>query len=98
MQRIESERAKRRQGARTDLGDISLIPNEGNTLDAVAASLGISRDRWYKLKTIFERAKSGDAHRPRWKPSERSSSRKRMIDTSSFLGAILGCCGGAGRV
>ena len=40
----------------------SLNSNEpGNTLDAVAASLGISRDRWYKIKTIFERAKSGDA-------------------------------------
>lgn len=64
MQRIEAERAKRRQGARTDLGNIPMNSKEGSgeSIDAVAASLGISRDRWYKIKTIFERAKSGDAY------------------------------------
>jgi hypothetical protein len=43
--------------------DPTLISKEGigEALDAVAASLGISRDRWYKIRTIFERAKSGDA-------------------------------------
>lgn len=60
LQRIESERAKQRQGTRSDLGNVRLDSNESNTLENVAASLGISRDRWYKLKTIFEKAEAGD--------------------------------------
>ena len=33
---------------------------EGESLDAVAESLGISRDRWYKLRKIFTKAEEGD--------------------------------------
>lgn len=62
LQRIESERAKRRQGARTDLDNIRLDSSEsGKSDEHVAASLGISRDRWFKLKTIFTKAQQGDA-------------------------------------
>ena len=35
--------------------DPSLNSDQGNTLDAVAESLGISRDRWYKLRKTHER-------------------------------------------
>jgi hypothetical protein len=57
----------------------------------------MSTAQWKKLKTIFERAKSGDAeavHRPRHKPPGATIRRKRMNDTSPFLGAILGRCRG----
>ena len=43
-------------------GEGTLKSNDlGEYLDAVAASLGISRDRWFKLKTIFTKAQQGDA-------------------------------------
>jgi hypothetical protein len=58
LQRIESERAKGRMEAGKEV-DPDLNSDQGRTLDHVAASLGISRDRWYKLKTVFERAESG---------------------------------------
>ena len=59
LQRIESERAKVRQlSGLNNQEPVRLNSNEreGNSLDHVAAALGISRDRWYKLKTVFERA------------------------------------------
>ena len=59
MQRIEREKAKRRQGARTDLG--VNLPQSYRTDEHVAEELGMSVKQWKKLKTIFERAKSGDA-------------------------------------
>lgn len=67
LQRIEAERAARRRRATQNneaAKAVSLNSNEqdGNTLDAVASCLGISRDRWYKIKTIFERAQQGDAY------------------------------------
>jgi ParB-like chromosome segregation protein Spo0J len=65
LQRIEAERAAMRRKAtqNNESGkavDLNSDHQEGRSLDHVAASLGISRDRWYKLKTIFEKAESGD--------------------------------------
>ena len=60
LQRIEGERAKKRQGARTDLCP-NLDTSKQRTDDAVAESLGISRAQWHKLRTIFTRAQQGDA-------------------------------------
>ncbi|NCB53158.1 MAG: hypothetical protein EOM54_14980 [Clostridia bacterium] len=65
MQRIETERAAIRRRATQNNDTAKAVPMNskelGESLDAVASSLGISRDRWYKIRTIFERAKSGDA-------------------------------------
>lgn len=63
LQRIEAERAAARKRA-TQFGGEGTVPlnskEPGESLDAVAASLGISRDRWYKIRTVFEKAQSGD--------------------------------------
>ena len=64
LQRIEGERAKKRQLASLKNQEVVRLDSnerDGNALDAVAASLGISRDRWFKLKTIFTKAQQGDA-------------------------------------
>jgi hypothetical protein len=64
LQRIEAERAALRRRATQNneaAKAVSLNSNEqdGNTLDAVAASLGISRAQWYKLRSVFEKAQGG---------------------------------------
>lgn len=62
LQKVEAERAKRRQGARTDLDNLPAnLPESGESAEHVAESLGISTTQWKKLKTIFQKAQSGDA-------------------------------------
>lgn len=111
MQRIEAERARRRQEAGKKI-DLKTNLSKGSTDEHVAAELGMSMTQWKKLRTIFERAKSGDteavelmkaldagdAHRPRWKPSGRTTSRKRMIDTSPCGKGSTGCRKGSPRL
>ena len=64
LQRIESVRSERRrlstlkQNADTDVQNLG---QRGRTDKHVADSLGISQEQWRKIRTIFERAKSGDA-------------------------------------
>ena len=60
MQRIEAERARRRQEAGKKI-DLKTNLSKGSTDEHVAAELGMSMTQWKKLRTIFERAKSGDA-------------------------------------
>lgn len=73
LQRIERERNRLKQAAaaaatNSKLGrdaneeTLSLNSNEASqSLADVAETLGISRDRWYKIRTIFEKAQHGDA-------------------------------------
>jgi hypothetical protein len=64
LQRIEAERAALRRRATQNNEAARAVPMNskelGESLDAVAASLGISRDRWYKIRTVFERAHKRD--------------------------------------
>lgn len=60
LQRIEAERARRRQEAGKKI-DLKTNLSKGSTDEHVAAELGMSMTQWKKLRTIFERAKSGDA-------------------------------------
>ena len=62
LQKVEAERAKRRQGARTDLDNLPAnLPESGESAEHVAESLGISTTQWKKLRTVFQKAQSGDA-------------------------------------
>lgn len=60
LQRIESERARKRMEAGKKV-DPSANWQQGRTDDHVAAELGMSTRTWQRLKTIFERAQHGDA-------------------------------------
>ena len=62
LQRIEAERALRRksEGGKGGVKDELNSAHLGRTDEHVAESLGISRDRWYKLRKIFTKAEEGD--------------------------------------
>ncbi|NCC97970.1 MAG: hypothetical protein EOM02_14175, partial [Synergistales bacterium] len=62
LQRIEAERAKRRksEGGKGGVKDETNLSHLGRTDKHVAAELGMSMTQWKKLKTVFDRAKSGD--------------------------------------
>lgn len=59
LQRIEAERAKRRMETGKKI-DPETNLSKGATDEHVAAELGMSMTQWKKLKTVFDRAKSGD--------------------------------------
>jgi len=61
LQRIEAERAERRMKLGKKVNPETNLSQGGRTDKHVAAELGMSTAQWKKLKTIFERAKSGDA-------------------------------------
>jgi len=63
LERIESEKAKRRQGTRTDLVEIlpqSETGETGKTRDKVAEKIGMSGRTYDKAKKVFEKAVTGD--------------------------------------
>ena len=64
LQKVEAERAARRKKA-TQFGseptDPANLPEPGESAEHVAESLGISTTQWKKLKTVFQKAQSGDA-------------------------------------
>jgi ABC-type transporter Mla MlaB component len=66
LQRIEAERAARRRRATQNNEAAKAVELNlaqlGRTDEHVAAELGMSMTQWKKLRTIFERAKSGDAY------------------------------------
>ena len=88
LQKVEAERAKRRQGARTDLDNLPTnLPESGESAEHVAESLGISTTQWKKLKTIFQKAQSGDAEaRELMKALDAGDI---SVQPGSFLGATL---------
>ena len=86
MQRIESERAALRRKATQNNEEGRAVDlksdQQGRTLDHVAASLGISRDRWYKLKTAHyprERENSPSEPPPANKPARYSHAEPRSF-------------------
>ena len=86
LQRIESERADLRKkatqfGSEEDTVGLNSDP-PGKSLDHVAASLGISRDRWYKLNTAHyprERENSPSEPPPANKPARYSHAEPRSF-------------------
>ena len=63
LQKVEGERAKRRQLAslkNQDVVEPNLAQRE-RTDEHVASELGMSAAQWKKLKTVFQKAQSGDA-------------------------------------
>ena len=64
LQRIEGERAKRRMESTLKQNADTATPNlgeRGESAEHVASALGISPEQWRKLRTIFQKAQSGDA-------------------------------------
>ena len=65
FQKVEAERAARRKKA-TQFGSESTDPQnlgepKGESAEHVASALGISPEQWRKLRTVFQKAQSGDA-------------------------------------
>ena len=63
LQKVEAERARLRQLANLKNQDV-VEPNlaqRERTDEHVASELGLSAAQWKKLKTIFQKAQSGDA-------------------------------------
>ena len=65
LQKVEAERAARRKKATQFGNDASSVePNLAQperTDEHVASELGLSTAQWKKLKTVFQKAQSGDA-------------------------------------
>lgn len=57
---IERERAKERQGTRTDLNIPATLPESGDSRDIVADKVGMSGRTFDKARTIWDKAKEGD--------------------------------------
>ena len=65
LQRIEKVRAESRKRSAQFGNEDTVVMDSGQpgrTDKHVAESLGISQEQWRKIRTIFERAKSGDAY------------------------------------
>ena len=65
LQRIETERAALRRRAAQNNEAAKAVPQNlgelGESAEHVASALGISPEQWRKLKTVFQKAQSGDA-------------------------------------
>jgi len=60
LMKIERERAKERQGTRTDIVPTLAQCEDGKTRDIVAKKVGMSHGTFDKARTIWEKAKDGD--------------------------------------
>jgi len=65
LQRIEGERAAQRRRAAQNNESAKAVPQNlgelGESAEHVASALGISAEQWRKLRTVFQKAQSGDA-------------------------------------
>ncbi len=64
LQKVEAERAKRRMESTLKQNADTATPNlgeRGESTEHVASALGISPEQWRKLRTVFQKAQSGDA-------------------------------------
>lgn len=60
LQRIEGERARKRMEAGKRIDPTQNFGEGGETDEHVAKALGMSKEQWRKIRTVFEKAQSGD--------------------------------------
>ena len=61
LQKVEAERAKQRMEAGKKADPTQNLGEGGESTEHVASALGISPEQWRKLRTVFQKAQSGDA-------------------------------------